>query len=89
MRRTEPPSTAELIKGLNTFQEKIVIYWKEIQIRCKDIYAQRKQFFEDRKKFETKHEKLMRMTQKLDEDSYIFTIPGKFPEAYHKTINEL
>jgi hypothetical protein len=31
----------------------------------------------------------MRVTQKLDEDSYIFTIPGKFPEAYHKTISEL
>ena len=29
------------------------------------------------------------MINKLDEDSYIFTIPGKFPEAYHKTIDEL
>ena len=26
---------------------------------------------------------------KLEEDSYIFTIPGKFPEAFQKTIEEL
>jgi hypothetical protein len=26
---------------------------------------------------------------KLEEDSYIFTIPAKFPEAYHRTIQEL
>ena len=26
---------------------------------------------------------------KLEEDSYIFTIPAKFPEAYYRTIEEL
>lgn len=26
---------------------------------------------------------------KLVDDSFIFSIPGKFPEAYHKTIDEL
>jgi len=26
---------------------------------------------------------------KLEEDCFIFTVPGKFPEAYRKTIDEL
>lgn len=26
---------------------------------------------------------------KIEEDSFIFSIPGKFPEAYYKSISEL
>ena len=29
------------------------------------------------------------LLNKLNDDCFIFTIPGKFPEAYHETIDEL
>ena len=61
----------------------------EIQHRCKQIYLHRKQFFEEKKRAEVKVDHLDRFMRKLDEDSYILTIPGKFPEAYQKTIGEL
>jgi hypothetical protein len=32
---------------------------------------------------------MTKILDKLVEDSFIFTIPGKFPEAYHKSIAEL
>ena len=63
--------------------------WHEISGVCSAIYLQRKQFFEERKKFENKQIKLTKLMTKLEEDSYIFTIPAKFPEAYHRTIQEL
>lgn len=70
-------------------QERIRQYWQVIKSNCDTIYIQRKQFFEDRKKFENKQQKLSLLLNKLNDDCFIFTIPGKFPEAYHKTIDEL
>jgi hypothetical protein len=36
-----------------------------------------------------KQNKLTKQLSKLQEDSFIFSVPGKFPEAYRKTIDEL
>ena len=41
------------------------------------------------RKFDSKSNKLALLLNKLEEDSYIFSVPGKFPEAYMKTIDEL
>ena len=73
----------------NECRAEILRAWSEISEICNTIYAQRKQFFEERKKFENKQNKLTKLMNKLDEDAYIFTVPGKFPEAYRKTIDEL
>ena len=36
-----------------------------------------------------KQNKITRQLQKIEEESFIFSVPGKFPEAYRKTIDEL
>jgi len=88
-RIAEKPNVDNLNELIKECQEKILRAWSDINGICNTIYAQRKQFFEDRKKFDNKQNKLVKVMNKLEEDAYIFTVPGKFPEAYRKTIDEL
>lgn len=74
---------------INECQKCIVINWERIDEIQGLIMDQRNQFYQERLKFQDKQDNLTRLCTKLEEDTYIFTIPGKFPEAYRKTIYEL
>ena len=68
---------------------RILRSWEQIYSAYTSIYIQRKEFFDERKKLENKQIKLEKLLAKIEEDSFIFSIPGKFPEAYYKSISEL
>jgi hypothetical protein len=86
---TDKPNIKELTLRINEFMTSIIHSWSEISDVCNTIFEQRKQFFEEMRKFDSKSNKLALLLNKLEEDSYIFSVPGKFPEAYMKTIDEL
>lgn len=85
----EAPKLDALAKKISTFQGKIMVSWTHVSNVHDQIFQNRKQYFDDRNALLTKQNKLTRQLKKLEEESFIFSVPGKFPEAYRKTIDEL
>ena len=74
---------------ISTMVNKIIYGWKEIKFRCNKIYDIRGQYFQERTKEEKRQQKLDHTMLKLEEDAFIFDVPGKFPEAMQATVEEL
>ena len=88
-RTADKPSLVQIQKQINEGNQSIMNSWAEVKNDFDTIHAQRKEQFEKRGKFDAKEANLRELMQRLDTDSYIMTVPGKLPESYQKTIEEL
>mmetsp|Transcript_11602 Transcript_11602/g.17567 ORF Transcript_11602/g.17567 Transcript_11602/m.17567 type:complete len:144 (-) Transcript_11602:759-1190(-) len=78
----EQPDLRKIREHIEVSKEEITGAWTYIKGRRDEIYKMRTRFFEKRTKLMSKQDSLKKQLKSQEKDTYILSIPGKFPQAF-------